>query len=54
MLDKPEISGHPNIHLRDGIFVALGGSLALLFGGVRVRRAEISAERPKTERPKKG
>lgn len=47
MLDKPEISGHPNIHLRYGIFVALGGSLALLFGGLRLRRAEINAERPK-------
>ena len=48
MLDKPdEISGFENIHLRYGIFVALGGSLALLFGGLRLRRAEINAERPK-------
>jgi len=45
MLDKPEISGHPNIHLRYGIFVALGGSLALLLGGLRLRRDEIVAER---------
>ena len=46
MLDKPdEISGFETIHLRYGIFVALGGSLALLLGGLRLRRAEIIAER---------
>jgi hypothetical protein len=45
MLDKPEIPGHPTIHLRYGIFVALGGSLALLLGGLRLRRDEIVAER---------
>jgi hypothetical protein len=45
MLDKPEIPGHPTIHLRYGIFVALGGSLALLLGGLRLRRDQIVAER---------
>jgi hypothetical protein len=46
MLDKPdEISGFTGIHLRYGIFVALGGSLALLLGGLRLRRDEIVAER---------
>jgi len=50
MLDRPDtISIHTNIytdiHLRYGIFVALGGSLALLLGGLRLRRDEIVAER---------
>ena len=46
MLDKPDaISGYTDIHLRYGIFVALGGSLALLLGGLRLRRDEIVAER---------
>ena len=46
MLDKPdEISGFHDIHLRYGIFVALGGSLALLLGGLRLRRDEIVAQR---------
>ncbi|HSE06266.1 MAG TPA: hypothetical protein VLK35_19115 [Methylomirabilota bacterium] len=48
MLDKPdEISGFEDIHLRYGIFVALGGSLALLLGGLRLRRDEIVAQRRK-------
>ncbi|MEK6272272.1 MAG: hypothetical protein AABM42_06450 [Actinomycetota bacterium] len=51
MLDRPDsisadsISVHTDIHLRYGIFVALGGSLALLLGGLRLRRDEIVAER---------
>jgi hypothetical protein len=46
MLDKPdEISGRTGIHLRYGIFVALGGALALALGGLRLRRDEIVAER---------
>lgn len=45
MLDKPEILGDTDIHLRYGIFVALGGSLALLLGGLRLRRDEIAAQR---------
>ena len=46
MLDRPdEISGFTGIHLRYGIFVALGGSLALLLGGLRLRRDQIVAER---------
>ncbi len=50
MLDKPDdISGFTNIHLRYGIFVALGGSLALLVGGLRLRRDEIVAERGRGE-----
>jgi hypothetical protein len=45
MLDKPDSISH----LRYGIFVALGGSLALLLGGLRLRRDEIVAERrPRT------
>jgi hypothetical protein len=46
MLDRPdEISGFTHIHLRYGIFVALGGSLAMVLGGLRLRRDEIVAER---------
>jgi hypothetical protein len=46
MLDKPdEISGRTGIHLRYGIFVALGGALAMVVGGLRLRRDEIVAER---------
>ena len=46
MLDKPDqISGRTGIHLRYGIFVALGGALALLVGGLRLRRDEVGAER---------
>jgi hypothetical protein len=46
MLDRPDsISIYTDIHLRYGIFVALGGSLALLLGGLRLRRDEIVAER---------
>ena len=46
MLDRPEsISIYTDIHLRYGIFVALGGSLALALGGLRLRRDEIVAER---------
>lgn len=46
MLDRPDsISVYPDIHLRYGVFVALGGSLALLLGGLRLRRDELVAER---------
>jgi hypothetical protein len=46
MLDKPDVLGtDTSIHLRYGIFVALGGALAILVGGLRLRRAEIVAER---------
>jgi hypothetical protein len=46
MLDRPDsISVYTDIHLRYGIFVALGGSLALLLGGLRLRRDEIVDER---------
>jgi hypothetical protein len=46
MLDKPdEISNRTGIHLRYGIFVALGGALAMVVGGLRLRRDEIVAER---------
>jgi hypothetical protein len=46
MLDKPdEISGRTGIHLRYGIFVALGAAVALVVGGLRLRRDEIVAER---------
>jgi hypothetical protein len=46
MLDKPDdIAGFTNIHLRYGIFVALAGSLAMLLGGLRLRRDERVAER---------
>jgi hypothetical protein len=46
MIDRPdEISGHTEIHLRYGIFVAMAGAIALLVGGLRIRRAEIVAER---------
>jgi hypothetical protein len=46
MIDRPdEIAGHTDIHLRYGIFVALGGALALFVGGLRLRRNERAAER---------
>ena len=46
MLDKPDdISGFTDIHLRYGIFVTLGASLALFVGGLRLRRDEVRAER---------
>jgi protein-S-isoprenylcysteine O-methyltransferase Ste14 len=46
MIDKPDVLGtDTSIHLRYGIFVALGGALAMLVGGVRMRRDEILAER---------
>jgi hypothetical protein len=41
MIDRPdEIAGHAHIHLRYGIFVAMGGSVAMLVGGLRLRRHE--------------
>jgi len=41
MIDRPdEIAGHTHIHLRYGIFVAMGGSVAMLVGGLRLRRHE--------------
>jgi hypothetical protein len=50
MLDRPDsISIYTDIHLRYGIFVALGGSLALLLGGLRLRRDEIVAERRRND-----
>ena len=46
MIDRPNaIAGHTEIHLRYGIFVALGGALALLVGGLRLRRNEHGAGR---------
>jgi hypothetical protein len=46
MLDRPdEISGYTHLHLRYGIFVALGGAIAMFVGGLRLRRAELAAER---------
>lgn len=46
MIDRPdEISGHTDIHLRYGVFVAMAGAVALLVGGLRLRRLEIGAER---------
>jgi hypothetical protein len=42
MIDRPdEISGHTHIHLRYGIFVGMGGAIALLLGGLRLRRDEM-------------
>jgi hypothetical protein len=43
MLDRPDEI--PELHLRYGIFVALAGSLAILVGGLRLRRDEHLAER---------
>jgi hypothetical protein len=41
MLDRPdELAGSSRISLRHGIFVALGGSIAIAVGGVRMRREE--------------
>jgi hypothetical protein len=46
MIDRPnEITGHLNIHLRYGIFVAMAGAIALLVGGLRLRREEMRATR---------
>jgi hypothetical protein len=50
MLDRPdEISGYAHIHLRYGIFVALGGAAATMVGGMRLRRAQIAAKRRRSE-----
>jgi hypothetical protein len=43
MLDRPDEIAE--LHLRYGIFVALGGSLAILVGGLRLRRDERITER---------
>ncbi len=44
MVDRPDqILGRTEIHLRYGTFVALGGSIALLVGGLRLRRDEAAA-----------
>ena len=49
MLDRPdEIAGHTHIHLRYGMFVAMGGAAAMLVGGLRLRRTERAAERGRT------
>ena len=46
MLDKPdEIMGDSHLHLRYGIFVALAGAVAMVVGGLRLRRTELAAER---------
>ncbi len=46
MLDRPdEIAGHVHIHLRYGIFVAMGGAVAMVVGGLRLRRDEIRGAR---------
>jgi hypothetical protein len=50
MLDKPDVLGtDTTIHLRYGIFVALGGALAMLVGGLRLRRDERVGERRRRE-----
>ena len=44
IIDRPnEISGHTHIHLRYGIFVATGGAVAMIVGGLRLRRDRIAA-----------
>jgi hypothetical protein len=44
MIDRPdEIAGHTHIHLRYGIFVAMGGAVAMLVGGLRLRRDKTAA-----------
>jgi hypothetical protein len=44
IIDRPnEISGHTHIHLRYGIFVAMGGAVAMIVGGLRLRRDRIAA-----------
>jgi hypothetical protein len=41
MIDRPDkIAGYTDIHLRYGIFVALGGAGALFVGGLRLRQYE--------------
>jgi hypothetical protein len=46
MLDRPDqIEGLGNIHLRYGIFLALGGAAAMIAGGLRLRRVPVS-DRP--------
>jgi hypothetical protein len=51
MLDRPdEIAGFTQIRLRYGIFVALGGTVTMLVGGLRLRREEDHDDRT-TETP---
>jgi hypothetical protein len=49
MLDKPDrFAGFTEIHLRYGIFVAMGGAVAMIVGGLRLRAAHpmASSHRP--------
>jgi hypothetical protein len=49
MLDRPdELAGRIDVGLRPGVFVALAGALAVIVGGLRVRREE------RTRRPDDG
>lgn len=45
MLDRPSVLENADIRLRYGIFVAMGGAVAMFAGGVRLRREELAAER---------
>jgi hypothetical protein len=45
MLDRPSVLEGSDIRLRYGIFVALGGAVAMFAGGARLRREELAAER---------
>jgi hypothetical protein len=46
MIDRPdEIAGYTDIHLRYGIFIAMGGAIALLVGGLRLRRKQRAPAR---------
>jgi hypothetical protein len=46
MLDRPEqLAGSTEVGLRLGAFVALGGTLALVLGGLRLRRETLIGRR---------
>jgi hypothetical protein len=45
MLDRPSVLEDSDIRLRYGIFVALGGAVAMFAGGLRLRREELAADR---------
>jgi hypothetical protein len=52
IIDRPnQIAGFSHIHLRYGIYIAMGGAIAMLVGGLRLRRDRIAAAEPPAAGP---